>query len=176
MHDAAHTLKQSGQKVINLLKGTRAINAPRSSKSTETAQQAEERGSANAAQLAYIRTPSQQKRADRKLANCPLPPGSIRRSVPIFAHTGTLTMNDIQRYLRRRGPGGYHLAASDLPDAQLQTIIDFFGAIDYLLQPDIDPVEMEKYHTTWLEILARVERDLPVPEAQALINHALFNC
>jgi len=198
MQDVVHALKEICKKITYMLKGKREISTPKRAKKAATdktkddacedladassdapaspnARARADVGAANNRQQVWLRTPKQQERADRKYSRLPLPPQSIRRSVRPFNHTGTMTINDVHRYIRRKGPGGYHLAASDLPDAQLTTLVELYGAIDYLLQPEIDLDHMASYRTTWLEILARAERDLPVPEAQALINHSLVH-
>jgi hypothetical protein len=187
MQDITHTLKGIVKKAIQMITGKRAVTKEpkkRKKKKKEGNVEAPDPPPTDEAeliaatvelQLLFRRKLKQQRRADRKYRRLPLPPSSIRRSVLPFAHAGTMNINDWQRYLRKRGPGGYHLAASDLPDAQLQTMIDLMGAIDYLLRPEIDLAEFAAYRVEWLEILARVERDMPAPEGQSGINHALIH-
>jgi len=117
---------------------------------------------------------AQQDRGDRKYRELPLPPGSIRRAIRPLAHLGSMNINDIQRFIRTNGPGGYHLAATDLPDEQLQTLIDFMDCVHLLTRPEVDLVHMATIRIDWLEKMARVERDVPGPEGKAMVNHGLI--
>jgi hypothetical protein len=167
MKDIVHTLKEIVKKVLNVCKGNRLVKDGKTHE--EKLIVAETRARANCLK----RTPAQQRRADRKYVTLPLPPGSIRRGVRPFAQTGSLTINDLHRYLQPSGPGSYHLAASDLDDEALTVIIELMACIDVLVAPEIDVEAMGRKRTAWLEALARAERLLPHPEAQALINHHL---
>jgi hypothetical protein len=169
MIDVAHTLKELVKKILNMMKGKRAVKDSK----TEAGRPAVAEARVRAAR--FKRTEKQQQRSDRKYRALPLPPGSIRRGVSPFAQTGSLTINDIHRYLQKRGAGGYHLAASDLDDDSLTLLIDFMACIDLLVAPEPDVVAMRAGREAWLEVLCRVERDLPAPEGQATINHHLIH-
>jgi hypothetical protein len=82
-----------------------------------------------------------------------------------------MNINDIHRYLQRRGPGGYHLAAADMPDEVLKVLIDYMGVLDDIMQPTLDIVQLHAQFTHFVEVLADVERLLPAPEAEAMVNH-----
>ena len=122
----------------------------------------------------FVRTKKQQAAADRNYSTAPWPPGDIRRNVRPLQHTGTLNIHDLERYIRPRGPGLYHLASAELGSEQLQLMSDYFWAISLLLRKEVDVASMKRKRTRWVEILCRAERDLPEPEGAALINHALF--
>lgn len=168
MVDVVHTLKEVIKKIISMMKGKRSV------KDSKTGRGREEVAEARRRAKLFSRTKLQQRRADRKYQALPVPPGSLRRGVAPFGQTGTLNINDIHRYLQRRGPGGYHLAASDLGDDELAVLIEYMGAIDILVAPETDVDGMTAKRTSWLETLARAERALPAPEGQALINHQLI--
>jgi hypothetical protein len=121
------------------------------------------------------RTPRQQRRADHLYSSLPIPPGSIRRAILPYAHVGSLTINDIHRYIQRQGPGGYHLAASGFDDETACVLIEYLWAIDDLISPEIDRVALTKSRVAWLEVLARAEKLLPAPEIEALVNHHLLD-
>jgi hypothetical protein len=82
-----------------------------------------------------------------------------------------MNINDVHRYLQRRGPGGYHLAASDLPDDQLRCIVEYMGALDDVMQPVINVAAHRAGFTAFIEVLCAAERDLPIPEVEAMVNH-----
>lgn len=112
----------------------------------------------------FVRTKQQQQRADRKHRDAPWPPGSIRRHVKPFNNTGSMSINDIHKYIRARGTGLYHMACTDLGDEQLTLVGEYFWAISLLLTRPVDRSAMAKVRVRWLETLCRVERDLPGPE------------
>jgi hypothetical protein len=168
MVDVVHTFKEVVKKILNAMKGKRSVKDGKTDKHKAETVEARRR------QKVIQRTNKQQARSDRKYQTLPVPPGSIRRAVGPFAHTGSLTINDIHRYIQRRGPGGYHLAASDLDDETLLVLIDYLWAIDDLTAKETDPVVMQAGRVKWLEILARAEKTLPAPEIEALVNHHLL--
>ena len=56
------------------------------------------------------------------------------------------------------------MACTDLGDEQLTLIGEYFWAISLLLTRPVDVAAMTKVRVRWLEVLCRVERDLPGPE------------
>jgi hypothetical protein len=86
-----------------------------------------------------------------------------------------MNINDIHRYVQRRGVGGYHLAASDLDDESLRQIIQYMGAIDDLMQPEVNVAQQRAGFVQFIEVLCEAERALPAPEIQAMVNHQLIH-
>ena len=183
MVDIVHTIKELMKKILYVLKGERSVKDPsrveRDKQGLDTGKRAN-REAVSAFERVddrrqYLKTtPAQRKRADRKYSSLPLPVASIRRSVLPFQHLGSMTMNDWHRYVQPRGPGLYHLAATDLPDEVVRVFQGLFEAIDILVQPEVDITAMERYYPKFIEALCECERVLPAPEGQAIINHSLI--
>ena len=182
---AGHSLQ-----ILNMMKGNRKVKDPskasgkRARKSRKSGPSPQGSDASDEAQQAFaqavgeaslfVRTRKQQAAADHNYATSPWPPGDIRRNVRPFQHTGSMNIHDLERYIRPRGPGLYHLASTELGSDQLQLMADYFWAVSLLLRKEVDVADMKRKRTRWVEILCRAERDLPEPEGSALINHALF--
>jgi hypothetical protein len=173
MIDVVHSMKEFVKKILLVMKGTRKLRPAAPGRPVDGAGLANYLTAHERADR-LRRTETQCTRADRKYVNSPVPPGNLRRSVKPFQHTGSMTMNDMHRYIRPQGVGSYHLACTDLPDDLLQILVDGFWAVDLLLRHEVSRSEMQATRQKWVEVMCQLERTLPHPEGQAILNHNFF--